>query len=337
MAQNHSTPAKTSALVTGGTGFIGSHLTHRLLADGYDVTLLVRPGSAVDDTTRARCNVVYGDLHDARALAFAVRDRELIFHCAANVNTWDTPEHYYRTNVVGVQNLLDAVVHNNLVLKRFVHLSTVDVYGYPDEPASEETPTHAVGFGYGDSKLQGEIRVLETATAHNLPYTIIRPGNVIGVGGQFIKEITKELHRGGMLTIDGGRAHAGLIDVENLIDLLLWAARSDLALNEIYNARDDTELDWRTLIRLLQQQINTDRPVRDLSFRSAITLSRLLEFAHSLIGRKSEPKLHRLLVCMFGKTCAHSADKIRRHSNLSSRIAIEDSIRRAARATLQEH
>ena len=332
MAQNHSTPAKSSALITGATGFIGSNLTRRLLAEGYQVTLLVRPGSTVDETTRARCNVVYGDLHDARALAFAVRDRELIFHCAANVNTWDTPERYYQTNVLGVQNLLDAIVHNNLVLKRFVHLSTVDVYGYPDQPATEETPPRAVGFGYGDSKLQGENRVLQTATAHNLPYTIIRPGNVIGVGSQFIREITKALHQDGMLTIDGGRAHAGLIDVDNLIDLLLWAARSERALNEIYNARDETELDWRTLIQLLQHEAKTDRPVRDLSFRTAITLARLLEFAHSLIGRQSEPKLHRLLVCMFGKTCAHPADKIRSHSKLSSRITIEDSIRRAAQA-----
>ncbi len=332
MAQNHSTPAKASVLVTGATGFVGSHLTRRLLADGYHVTLLVRPGSAVDDTTRAQCNVVYGDLHDARALAFAVRDREFIFHCAANVNTWDTTERYYRTNVLGVQNLLDAVVHNNLVLKRFVHLSTVDVYGYPDQPASEETPPRAVGFGYGDSKLQGEARVLQTANAHNLPFTIIRPGNVIGVGSQFIREITRELQQGGMLTIEGGRAHAGLIDVDNLIDLLLWAASSDLALNEIYNARDETNIDWQTLIQLLQQQVKTSHPVRDLSFRTATTLARLLEIVHALLGRQSEPKLHRLLVCMFGKTCAHPADKIRRHSHLSSRVAIEDSLRRAVQA-----
>ncbi|WP_372749612.1 NAD-dependent epimerase/dehydratase family protein [Litorivivens sp.] len=327
---------KATALVTGATGFIGSHLARRLLAEGYHLTVLIRPGATLEPALREQCHIVYGDLNDSRALAFAVRDCEFVFHCAANVNTWDSATNYYRTNVLGVQNLLDALVHNNLILKRFVHISTVDVYGYPQHPADETTEPRKVGFGYGDSKLEGEQRVWQTANAHNLPFTIIRPANVIGPGSQFIREIGNALDRGDMLTINRGQAHAGLIDVDNLIDLLLWAARSDKAINEIYNARDDTELNWYDTLQLLQQMLQTDKKIRNLPFPVAMAIARIAESLYALTGQTQEPPLHRLLVCMFGKTCGHSALKIRQASNITSRIPIEESIQRSAQWFLSD-
>ncbi len=317
-------------LVTGASGFLGGHLARRLLDQGYQINLLVRPTALLDATLKSRCHIIYGDLSDQDALARAVRDCDWIFHCAANVKTWDGIDNYYRTNVLGVQHLLDAVAHNTPTLKRFVHISTVDVYGYPDAPADESCPVRKTGFGYGDSKLEGEQRVLRMASAHNMPFTIIRPGNIIGPGSQFIQEMGTALKKGAMLTIDRGRAHAGLIDVDNLVDLMLWAADSDTALNEIYNARDATAMNWHDYLDQLQCALNTSKPIRDLPFSTAMLLARSLEWVFKLGRSKCEPPLHRLLVCMFGKTCGHSADKIRQHSGLPSRIAIDKSIQRSA-------
>ncbi|WP_372780105.1 NAD-dependent epimerase/dehydratase family protein [Litorivivens sp.] len=322
-------------LVTGASGFLGSRLARRLLDEGYQLSLLVRPAAVLDATLKSQCHIVYGDLSDQNALALAVSDCEWIFHCAANVKTWDCIDNYYRTNVLGVQHLLDAVQQNTPALKRFVHISTVDVYGYPDAPADESSPVRKTGFGYGDSKLEGEQRVLRMASDHDLPFTIIRPGNIIGPGSQFISEIGTALKTGNMLTIEGGLAHAGLIDVDNLVDLILWAADSDIALNEIYNARDETEMNWREYLSQLQRVLDASKPIRDLSFPTAMLLARTLEWVFKLIRTKREPPLHRLLVCMFGKTCGHSADKIRRHSDLPSRIAIEKSIQRSAQWFLE--
>ena len=225
-------------LVTGASGFLGSRLARRLLDEGYQLSLLVRPTAALDATLKSQCHIVYGGLCDQNALELAVRDCEWIFHCAANVKTWDSDDNYYRANVAGVQHLLDALVQNSPALKRYVHISTVDVYGYPIAPADESSPVRKTGFGYGDSKLEGEQRVLRMASDHNLPFTIIRPGNIIGPGSQFISEIGTALKSGHMLTIGSGLAHAGLIDVDNLIDLVLWAADSDTALTAVCFAVD---------------------------------------------------------------------------------------------------
>ena len=317
-------------LVTGASGFLGGRLARRLLDEGYQLSLLVRPTAALDATLKSQCHIVYGDLCDQNALELAVRDCEWIFHCAANVKTWDSDDNYYRANVAGVQHLLDALVQNSPALKRFVHISTVDVYGYPIAPADESSPVRKTGFGYGDSKLEGEQRVLRMASDHNLPFTIIRPGNIIGPGSQFISEIGTALKSGHMLTIGGGLAHAGLIDVDNLIDLILWAADSDTALNETYNARDESDMNWRECLSQLQRALNAPKPIRDLSFPTAMLLARSLEWIFKLSRTRREPPLHRLLVCMFGKTCGHGADKIRRHSGLPSRIAIDQSIQRSA-------
>ncbi len=321
--------------VTGASGFLGGRLARRLLDEGYQLSLLVRPTAALDATLKSQCHIVYGDLGDQHALGRAVHDCEWIFHCAANVKTWDSVDNYYRANVAGVQHLLDALVRNSPALKRFVHISTVDVYGYPSAPADESSPVRKTGFGYGDSKLEGEQRVLRMASDHNLPFTIIRPGNIIGPGSQFISEIGTALKNGTMLTINGGRAHAGLIDVDNLIDLILWAAHSDTARNEIYNARDKADINWREYLEQLQRALNTPRPIRDLPFPTAMLLARSLEWLFRLVRSKREPPLHRLLVCMFGKTCGHSAEKIRQRSGLPSRISLETSIRRSAQWFLE--
>lgn len=326
---------ESDAMVTGGSGFLGQHLVRRLLKDGHRVRLLLRSPERLPEDLLSRCAVVHADLMDNEAVRQAVHGVRTIFHCAANVHTWDSPANYRASNVDGVRNLLQAIVEANPGVTRLVHVSTVDVYGFPVMPCDESMATSGGGFGYGESKLLGENLVRSFCAANGIPFVIIRPGNVIGPGSQFIRRIGAALSSGVMLKIDGGCAHAGLVDVENLVDALLWAAEAGIAQGESYNVRDLGEVDWAEFIRVFKCGIKGQGIVVNLSFSSADILASMVEWGWRVIAPTREPFLHRLLVRIFGRTCGHSVEKIRRHG-WSGRVGFDESMARSIRWFLEQ-
>ena len=287
---------------------------------------MIRKPSALSNELRQRCDIIVGDLADVDALSRAVSGVAVIFHCAANVNTWDRWEAYYQANVVGVQNLLQAIATSNPQLKRLVHVSTVDVYGFPDSPSSELGATSGAGFGYGESKLAGESLVRRTGQELGIPFTIIRPTNVIGAGSQFIERMGDALNSGLMLTVDGGRVNAGLVFIDNLVDFLLWAASSEVAQGECYNVRDPYDATWSEFITRLRMAIAGRGYVINLPFWLAMRVASVMAGTHKLFGLPGEPLLHPLVVHIFGRTCGHDASKIRAHSTMPDGVGYEQAM-----------
>ncbi len=326
---------KAVALVTGATGFIGGRLAQRLVEDGWSVRLLVRNPDRLTAALRAACDVVVGDLLDAAAVGLAVRRTTVIFHCAANVNTWDTWESYYAVNVTGVENLMHAILRENPDLSRLVHLSTVDVYGFPVTPCDETCAATGGEFGYGKTKLLGESLVREYCDSAAISYTIMRPCNVIGPGSQFITRIGRELKSGMMLKVDGGGGNAGLVHVDNLVDYLLWAAGAAQARGECYNVRDDYDVSWAMFLENFRTAIGGKGIVINLPYRVAEVIARGFEAVHTLFFPAREPLLHRLLVRFFGRTCGHSAEKLRRDSGCAMRVGYDESVERSCRWFLE--
>ena len=319
-------------LVTGATGFIGRHLAQRLVRDGRSVRLWVRdPQRLPSSLLQSGAAVVVGDLNDSearhRALSGGVHQ---VFHCAANVHTWDRWEAYYALNVAGVRGLLEGILAHGPPFPRLIHLSTMDVYGFPLEPCDEFCTPTGGEFGYGLSKWQGEQIVRERCSAAGIPFTILRPGNVIGPGSQFITRMGKELHRGLMMTLDGGQVHAGLLFVDNLVDYLLWASEAPQALGECFNVRDPGEVTWGQFIRDFKEAIGGRGWVVNLPFGVADGLSRL---SAGVLGRMfpGEPLLHPLLVRLFGRTCGHSGQKIERASGFVGSVSYPEVLARSVR------
>jgi nucleoside-diphosphate-sugar epimerase len=320
------------ALVTGATGFIGGRIAQRLLDDGYAVRVLVRDPNKLPPRLRTQCEVVVGDMLDTASVAEAIQQAALIFHCAANVKTWDTYESYYATNVQGVKNLMQAIAQVNPHLSRLVHVSTVDVYGFPDLPCDEARVATGGEFSYGKTKLIGENWVRSKGDELGISYTIIRPCNVIGPGSQFIARIGAELKSGLMVTIAGGHTHAGLVDIDHLVDDVVWAAKAPCAHRECYNVRDDIEVDWAEFLRVFRQGTAGKGLVLNLPFVLADKLAWGFETMHHALLPRHEPLLHRLLVRFFGKTCGHSIAKIRAHRGdafYANRDGFDETMRRS--------
>lgn len=300
-----STELAGPVLVTGATGFIGSHLALRLVGQGLRPRLFVRDPVRLLPELRECADIVRGELGDAATLQVALRDVATVFHCAANVATWDRWEAYRAANVAGVGTLLEAIRATRAGPLRLVHLSSVDVYGYPSRPCDESCAADGGAFGYGRSKAQGERLIRERARELGLGFVVLRPCNVIGPRSPFIQRIGDELRSGLMLRVDRGRADCGFLYVDNLIDVMLWAAQAPQALDQCFNVRDPGSVSWARFLADLRRGIDGRGLVVTLPFALADAAAAVLEAPNRWLRTRREPLLHRLLVRMFGRTCGH--------------------------------
>jgi len=232
-------------LLTGATGFIGGHLAQRLVADGYQVRCLVRPHSDTSLLDPLGVELALGDLTSGRSLTRAVEGCSYVLHCGALVSDWATTEEINQINAGGTRDLVGASLA--ATVKRFVHFSTTDVYGYPGHPAVEESYA-ATRFRnwYAETKLAAEHEVTRAAAEHGLQSVILRPATVYGPRStEVVGEIARAMRRGNMVLVDRGRAVAGLCYVENLVDAAVLALRHDSASGEAFNVTDGLDITWK--------------------------------------------------------------------------------------------
>ena len=165
-------------LVTGASGFIGWHVTQKLIERGVSVRMLVRPSSVIRDLDAER---VTGDLRDAASLEKAVAGCGVVFHIAADYRLWaKDPAQLYRSNVDGTRNLLQAA--RTAGVERVVYTSTVGCIGMPaDQPGDENTDVHIDGIkgDYKRSKFQAEQVAIDFAKS-GLPVIIVNPTAPVG-------------------------------------------------------------------------------------------------------------------------------------------------------------
>lgn len=309
-----------SVAMTGASGFVGRHLAARLLDGGARVSILARDVSRLEPGLARECTVVQGDLLDRAAVDRTLSGAAYVFHCAADVATWGPWDSYRRANVDGVRVLLDALQARGGTLRRLVHLSTLDVYGFPAEPACEDAVLEPVPYHYGESKRQGDLLVQQQCLALGMSHVVLRPGNIVGPGSPFVSRIGAALRSGPMLSIDGGRHHAGLVDVQNLLDVLLWAGLSPEAHGQVYNLRDPWEVCWGDYLRDFRQGSGLKGYVLDLDYRTAMLLASVAGAPYRWLGLRAEPLLHPLIVQIFGRTCGHAVDKLRAHGAPIGRV-----------------
>ena len=173
-----------NVLVTGGAGFIGSHLTERLAADGQDVTVLdslSHGGLENIKSVMDEVDLVEGDMLDKEVLEKAVKGKEYIFHLAANTSvniSLEKPSWSSTQNIVATIGLLEAAVRHNV--KRVIFSSTAAIYGYCDELPIKETALLTPASPYGLEKVVGENYMRLFAKLHDIDTVSLRYFNVFG-------------------------------------------------------------------------------------------------------------------------------------------------------------
>jgi nucleoside-diphosphate-sugar epimerase len=232
-------------LITGVTGFIGSHLAERLLAEGVAVRGLARRPADAAWLAERGVQIVQADLFQRAGLANAVQGCDAVLHSAAWTGGPDLGEQQaWTVNVAATGWLLQAA--QDADVQRFVYFSSVAVYGLNRAPLIDETaPTPLAGQLYPDSKIAAETLV-RAAQANGLPTTIIRPASTYGPRGAAWTVGPVEQIKAGRLVLlgqDRGLVNTGYID--NVVDGVLLALRSPAAVGETFNLCDGLAITYR--------------------------------------------------------------------------------------------
>lgn len=313
-------------LVTGATGFIGSHLVEALLLRGEEVNALVRPSSSPRHLQDMGAQVRLGNLSDQATLMAAAEGVDRIWHCAALVNDWGPPDAFVQANVDGVRNIL--AVATRAQTKRFVYLSTSDVYGFPGKPTPETVKPAPRGLPYVDSKIEGESLVWNHYRKVNLPVTVIRPGTVFGPrSNTLVLPIARALLERRGYTIDKGKHLAGLCYVGNLVDAMLLAGDAPEAVGQAYNVTDGSAVTWAQFIYALADALQMPRPERDFSHWRAYALASILESLYTIQGKNERPWITRMGVELMGSDQDFPIDKARSQLGYRPRVAFADGIK----------
>jgi nucleoside-diphosphate-sugar epimerase len=302
-------------LITGATGFIGGHLATRLAGEGWRVRCLARPTSDTSQVDGLDIEIVEGDLQDPDSLARAVDGCRVVFHCGAMVSDWATVEEITRVNVGGTQSLLTAAARASV--DRFIHVSTTDVYGHRGRDAIDESYVgRRFSSWYAQTKLSAEREVRAAETADGMAAVILRPATVYGPRSrEVIGDIARAIRAGNMLLIDAGRAVAGLVYVDNLIDAAVLAAGHDAAPGQAFNVTDGLDVTWRQFTDDLARGLGCPGPRWSLPFAAANAIGFTLEHGYRVLRRtarvRTRPLLSRQAVHVLGADQRFSNQKIR--------------------------
>ena len=231
--------------MTGGNGFIGSHLVELLLKRGYAVRCLVRKTSDLRWLNGLEIDYVYGDLFDAAILRDAVRGVDSIYH-SAGVTKAKRREEYYRGNKDGTRNLLDAALSGNPGLKRFVHISSQAAVGPSPSitPIDETVAAHPLTT-YGKSKWEAEQQCHQFLD--RLPITIVRPPAVYGPRDKDVFEFFHTMNKGIQPMIGLRDKYVSLIHVTDLVRGFVMAGESEHSAGETYFLSSKRVYNWKEL------------------------------------------------------------------------------------------
>ena len=229
-------------LITGATGFIGSHLAEKLHQKGYTLRCLVRKTSNLTALSGVPVEYIYGDLFTEAVLKDAVKDVEYIYH-VAGITKARTKEEYFRGNELATKNLLEAVQAVQPRLKRFVHVSSQAAVG-PSVNGSidETTPYHPITT-YGISKMEAERdcrRVMD-----KIPITIVRPPAVYGPRDKDIYQFFNTMSKGLQPMIGFNRKDVSLIYVKDLVEGIVLAGESEKSVGQVYFISSEKFYDCR--------------------------------------------------------------------------------------------
>jgi dihydroflavonol-4-reductase len=221
-------------LVTGATGFIGSHLVDELLWKGYAVAALIREGSNLRWLRGKGVELIHGDLLGKGNLP-SLREFAHIFHLGGATKALRRRD-FYRTNREGTQRLIDAA-RKSRGLKRFVYLSSQAAAGPSpaERPQKEEDPPCPVS-PYGESKVHGEEAVLSCRDKFHV--TILRPCAVYGPRDAYMLELFKRISRGYIPLLGREPIFLSFCYVEDLIQALLLSIQRDHPSGEVFFIAD---------------------------------------------------------------------------------------------------
>jgi dihydroflavonol-4-reductase len=313
------------SLVTGATGFSGSHLVRHLLARGDRVRALVRPESREAAATLGEVEVVLGDVRDAESVERAVRGADRVFHLAALFRQAGFADAVYeQVNVGGTRHVLEAAKRH--AVPRVVHCSTVGVLGHIENPPADESSPYAPGDVYQRTKLAGELLALDFGRTTGLPVAVVRPAMIWGEGDRRMLKLFRGIARKRFPIVGDGRTMFHFVHIDDLCRGFLLAAESERAVGERYIFAGATPVRLEDLAGRIAGELGVPPPRLRIPAWPVQALGSLVESVCVPLG--IEPPIYRRRVDFFTKHRWFSIEKAHRELGYEPAQTLDEEIRR---------
>lgn len=318
-------------LVTGASGFIGSHVTQHLLALGHEAIATGRDGGRLAHLADGRCQKVVADLalDDLDPLVNSCR---AVVHCAARASPWGERSLFWRDNVVATERLIDAAQRGGSI-RRFVLVSSPSIYFRPcDQLQLTEafTPPKYWPTFYAETKWRAERRVL---AAPELGPVVLRPRAVFGPGDNAIMPRLIAVAQSGLFPLPGGGA--ALTDVtyvDNVVSAIALALDDHRdVVGQVFNISNGEPLRVRDLLTRIFAALNLRTRLLSCPRSVALGLASLSESIARLRPGRPEPRLTRYGVGLLSYSQTLSIDAARRLLGYTTAVSIDEGIERYAR------
>ncbi len=309
-------------LVTGATGFTGSHLVHRLVADGNRVRVIARSAAKARELLPTGVEIVEGDIADPEIVEHAAQGVTTVYHLAAVYREAKHPDFRYReVNVDASRRLLDASVAASV--RRYVHCSTVGVHGHIASPPADEHTAYSPADVYQASKCEAE--QLALSYRDRIPLAVARPTAIYGPGDTRLLKMFRMVARRRFPLIDGGENYYHTVHVNDLVRGLLLLGTHPRAVGEIFILGGERYLKLSELAVLIAAAAGVPAPWLRLPAKPFQLVGSLVEKLCVPLG--IEPPIHRRRVDFYTKSRAFSIEKAKRLLGYQPEVRIKEGIR----------
>lgn len=298
-----------NALVTGGGGFLGSHIVHILLNKGIAVRTLQR--SDHPELKKAGIESLTGDISDATTVTHAAEGCDVIFHVAAKTGIWGNYNNYYQCNVIGTKNVLDAC--KTYGIHKLIYTSSPSVvFSGDDEEGIDESTPYPDHFltAYQKTKALAEQMVLD-ANSDSLATVALRPHLIWGPGDPHLVPRIIERARSGRLRLVGKQNNlvdSTYIDNAALAHVLAAKALAPDAscAGKAYFISNGEPLPMAELINKILAAASLSPVTKTIPTQLAYILGMMMEVAYKIFNLKGEPIMTRFVAKQL--SCAHWYD-----------------------------
>lgn len=301
----------TRVLVTGASGFIGRHLTQKLLERGMPIRVITRSPDRLPPEWVGRTEVVAGSVTDKHTIESATKDVSLVFHLAGEIH------HAAAMQAVNVDAACELVrATASAGAKRFVHLSSVGVIGADvDGEVAENAPCRPKNE-YEQTKLDGERAVLEFARTSGFDAVVVRPTIVFGEGANRTRDSLLEWMRAvqrGRFAFIGRKAVANYVYVGDVVEAMLRLSERPSLGGEIFHVADPAPM--RDFVGSIADALGVACPTRTIPIWAAYGVAASMEFANRVIGTPAP--LTRSRVRALSSGCRFNGEKLREKTGVT--------------------
>lgn len=319
-------------LVTGGTGLLGSHIVEQLRKRGRPVRALVRPGADTAWLKAQGVELVEGDLSDPPSIARACQGIQCIYHAAARVGDWGPWEDFVRITIDGSRNLIDAA--EAAAVPRFIHLSSISVYGHLNRPGLVVDETAPLGQKlfkwsyYTRAKVVVEDELWRRVRAGSkVKYTVIRPSWLYGPRDRAtIGRLVTMIRNRKAKLLGSGDNRLNVVYAGNVAEACILAADNPAAVGQAYNCSNDGQLTQREYFDLIAKAIGEPPVTKRVPFKVAYRAAFVLECVGHLFKTKKPPLVTRYAVWLMGRDTFFTAEKARRELGWNSTVGYKEGI-----------